>query len=210
MTDLQYIAKYFFEIRLPSFKTGKERIIQEIMTTINCQENKGIYPIRWNSITNSNGEIVLDYERAPFINLFYKNEFVIGDNTITFTYEERTNQKVMLPNIYSYVYMLLLAMKVAEKMNGNFDKHCVKCRVMIDNNTDCYFYEKYSPLTVEYSRMLKYCLCRNVDFVIDVENKEHVYLLVNRIYQQYRSEQSMVKPYVTVVKDSFYLMYDGL
>ena len=210
MEELQYKAVFSFELLLSSCKIGKEGIDQEIMAALKRQEEKGMYPIKWNRETSANGGVVLKYEGAPFTNLTYKNEFVIGDNTIAFTYEERTNQQVMLPNISSYVYMLLLAIKVAEKVNGDFDKNSVKCNVKIENNTDCYFYEKYSPLAVDFSRMLKYCLKKNTGFEIELENKEDVYLLINRIYQQYKSEHSVEKPYVTVVKGSFDLMYDGL
>lgn len=210
MDELHYKAVFSFELLLSSCKIGKEGIDQEIIAALKRQEEKGMYPIKWNRGTCANGDVVLKNESAPFTNLTYKNEFVIGDNTIAFTYEERTNQQVMLPNIYSYVFMLLTAIKVAEKVNGGLDKNSVKCSVKIDNNTDCYFHEKYSPLIVEFSKMLKYGLNKNSGFVVELENKEDVYLLINRIYQHYRSEHSLVKPYVTVVKDSFDLMYDGL
>lgn len=210
MEELQYKAVFSFELLLSSCKIGKEGIVQEIMAALSRQEEIGMYPIKWNRKTCTNGDIVLKYEGAPFTNLTYKNEFVIGDNTIAFTYEEKTNQQVMLPNIYSYVFMLLTAIKVAEKVNGDFDKNSVKCSVKIDNNTDCYFHEKYSPLAVEFSRMLKYSLKKEPGFVIELENKEDVYLLTNRIYQHYKSEHSLEKPYVTVVKDRFDLMYDEL
>ena len=142
MEELQYKAVFSFELLLSSCKIGKEGIDQEIMASLKRQEEKGMYPIKWNRETSANGDVVLKYESAPFTNLTYKNEFVIGDNTIAFTYEERTNQQVMLPNISSYVYMLLLAIRVAEKVNGNFDKNSVKCSVKIENNTDCYFYDE--------------------------------------------------------------------
>ena len=125
MEELQYKAVFSFELLLSSCKIGKEGIDQEIMAALKRQEEKGLYPIKWNRETSENGDVVLKYEGAPFTNLTYKNEFVIGDNTIAFTYEERTNQQVMLPNISSYVYMLLLAIKVAEKVNGDFDKNSV-------------------------------------------------------------------------------------
>lgn len=210
MEELQYKAVFSFELLLSSCKIGKEGIDQEIMAALKRQEEKGMYPNKWNRGTNANGDVVLKYESAPFTNLTNKNEFVIGDNTIAFTYEEKTNQQVMLPNIYSYVFMLLTSIKVAEKVNGGFDKKSVKCSVKMENNTDCYFHEKYSPVAVEFSRMLKYGLKNDLGFVIEIENKEDVYLLINRIYQRYRSEQSVEKPYVTVLKDSFDLMYDGL
>lgn len=210
MTDLQYIAKYHFELTLPSCNVGKECFDQEIMTTMKCHEKKSINTINWNRKTYTNGEIVFGYEGNPFMNLSFTNELVIGDNKIVFTYEEKSDQAVMLPNIYNYVYMLLTTMKVVEKVNGSFDKHRVECRVMIENNTDCYFYEKYSPLAVDYSKVLKYGIGRKAEFDMNIENMDHVYLLVNRIYQQYKSEQSMERPYVTVIKDSFERMYDGL
>ena len=210
MEELQYKAVFSFELLLSSCKIGKEGIDQEIMAALRRQEEKGRYPIKWNRRTSANGDIVLTYESAPFTNMTYKNEFVIGDNTIAFTYEERTNQQVMLPNIYSYVFMLLTAIKVSEKVNGNFDKNSVNCNVKIENNTDCYFHEKYSPLAVEFSRMLKYNLKKDPGFEIELENRGNVYLLINRIYHHYKSEHSLVKPYVTVIKDSFDLMYDEL
>lgn len=210
MEELQYKAVFSFELLLSSCKIGKEGIDQEIIAALKRQEEKGMYPIKWKRETSTNGDVVLKYESAPFTNLTNKNEFVLGDNAIAFTYEERTNQQVMLPNIFSYVYMLLMAIKVAEKVNGDFDKNSVKCSVKIDNNTNCYFHEKYSPLKVEFSKMLKYGLKEDPGFVIELANKEDVYLLINRIYQHYRSEHSLIKPYVTVVKDSFDLMYDGL
>ena len=210
MEELQYKAVFSFELLLSSCKIGKEGIDQEIMAALKRQEEKGMYPIKWNRETGANGDVVLSYKSAPFTNLTYKNEFVIGEKSIAFTYEERTNQQVMLPNIYSYVYMLLMAIKVGEQVNGDFDKNSVKCSVKIENNTDCYFHEKYSPLAVDFSRMLKYVLRKSSEIVIEIDNKEDVYLLINRVYQQYQSEQSVEKPYVTVLKDSFDLMYDGL
>ena len=210
MEELQYKAIFSFELLLSSCKIGKKGIDQEIMTALKRQEEKGMYPIKWNRKTSAYGDVVLNYESAPFMNLTYKNEFVIGDNSIAFKYEERTNQHVMLPNIYSYVYMLLMAIKVGEKVNGDMDKNSVKCSVKIENNTDCYFHEKYSPLAVDFSRMLKYVLKKCSEIIIEIDNKEDVYLLINRVYQQYQSEQSVEKPYVTVLKDSFDLMYDGL
>lgn len=210
MDELQYKAVFSFELLLSSCKIGKEGIDQEIIAALKRQEEKGMYPIKWNRGTCVNGDVVLKYESAPFTNLTYKNEFVIGDNTIVFTYEERTNQQVMLPNIYNYVCILLMAIKVADKVSGGFDKNSVKCSVKIDNNTDCYFHEKYSPLAVDFSRMLKYGLNKKSEISIIIDNKEDAYLLINRVYQQYRSEQSVEKPYITVIKDSFDLMYDGL
>lgn len=210
MEELQYKAVFSFELFLSSCKIGKEGIDQEIMDALKRQEEKGMYPIRWKRETSTDGDIVIKFESAPFANLTYKNEFVIGDNTIAFTYEERTNQQVMLPNIFSYVFLLLMAIKVAEKVNGGFDKNSVKCGVKIDNNTDCYFHEKYSPLEVVFSRMLKYSLKKELGFVIELANREDVYLLINRIYQHYKSENSVEKPYITVIKDSFDLMYNGL
>lgn len=208
MTNLQYIASFSFEVILSKCKAGKEGLDQSIMEIIKHLEKKGLYPIRWNRKMNSKGDIVLEYEGNPFANLSFKDCFVIGDNLISFTYEERTDQQVMLPNIYSYVYMLLVAIKVAKTLNGDFDKHSITCSVRIENNTDCYFYEKFSPLVVDYSRMLKYRLGKNVSFEFEVEKEEDVYMLVNRIYRQYMSDESVEKPYVTVIREHFNQLYD--
>ena len=75
MEELQYKAVFSFELLLSSCKIGKEGIDQEIMAALKRQEEKGLYPIKWNRETSANGDVVLKYEGAPFTNLTYKNEF---------------------------------------------------------------------------------------------------------------------------------------
>ena len=210
MTDLQYKSLLSFEISLPACKIGKEGIDQVFVTLLKKQAEETNVLLRWMRQSDENGNVVYLYSGAPFSNLSFCNKLVINDNTISYTYEEKTNQQVMLSNILFYVIVLLGALKVAEKVNGSFDKHSIKCHIKIDNNTDCYFYEKYSPLSVNYSRMLKYVLARVADFEMEIEDKDDLFLLVNRFYQQFKTNQSVVSPYVTVNKDSFIEIYDRL
>lgn len=69
MEELQYKAVFSFELLLSSCKIGKEGIDQEIMAALKRQEEKGLYPIKWNRETSANGDVVLKYEGAPFTNL---------------------------------------------------------------------------------------------------------------------------------------------
>lgn len=209
MENLQHKSKLAFSLSIPDCKIGKEGLEQRLLSLIKKQVEKNVFMGRWNRSLQAN-EIVWEYSGEPFANLTFCHRMSISDKSISLLYEENTNQEVMLPNIIIFVRMLLLACKVVEKENGEFDKHHIECEINVENNTDCYFYEKYSPLDVDYSRMLKYCLPGTSNFNILIECVDDVYLMINRFYQQYHSAQSVQKPYVSVIKESFNQVYDGL
>ena len=209
MENLQYKSVLSFILTIKDCKTGKEGLEQRFLSLIKKQEERSVFMGRWIRSLHSDN-IVLEYSGAPFANLTFCNKMIISDSCISYTYEENTNQGVMLPNMIFFVKMLLLSFKVVEKENGDLIKHHIECGIKVENNTDCYFYEKYSPLEVDYSRMLKYCLAGNDGFTITVESRDDMYIAINRFYQKFQSAQSMQKPYVTVEKESFDQMYDGL
>lgn len=209
MENLQYKSVLSFILTIKDCKTGKEGLEQRFLSLFKKQEERNVFVGRWTrSLQPSN--ILWEYSGEPFANLTFCNKMIISDNCISYTYEENTNQEVMLPNMITFVMMLMLAFKVAEKENGDIVKNHIECGIKVENNTDCYFYEKYSPLEVDYSRMLKYCLAGNDGFTITVESRDDMYIAINRFYQKFQSAQSMQKPYVTVEKESFDQMYDGL
>lgn len=209
MENLQYKSVLSFILTIKDCKTGKEGLEQRFLSLFKKQEERNVFVGRWTrSLQSSN--ILWEYSGEPFANLTFCNKMIISDNCISYTYEENTNQEVMLPNMITFVMMLMLAFKVAEKENGDIVKNHIECGIKVENNTDCYFYEKYSPLEVDYSRMLKYCLAGNDGFTITVESRDDMYIAINRFYQKFQSAQSMQKPYVTVEKESFDQMYDGL
>lgn len=209
MENLQYKSVLSFILTIKDCKTGKEGLEQRFLSLFKKQEDRNVFVGRWTrSLQSSN--ILWEYSGEPFANLTFCNKMIISDNCISYTYEENTNQEVMLPNMITFVMMLMLAFKVAEKENGDIVKNHIECGIKVENNTDCYFYEKYSPLEVDYSRMLKYCLAGNDGFTITVESRDDMYIAINRFYQKFQSAQSMQKPYVTVEKESFDQMYDGL
>lgn len=209
MENLQYKSVLSFTLTITDNKSGKEGLDQSFLNIIKKQEERDVFMGRWIRSSQS-GCIVWEYSGEPFANLTFCNKMIISDNCISYTYEENTNQEVMLPNMITFVMMLMLAFKVAEKENGDIVKNHIECGIKVENNTDCYFYEKYSPLEVDYSRMLKYCLAGNDGFTITVESRDDMYIAINRFYQKFQSAQSMQKPYVTVEKESFDQMYDGL
>lgn len=209
MENLQYKSVLSFILTIKDCKTGKEGLEQRFLSLFKKQEERNVFVGRWTrSLQSSN--ILWEYSGEPFANLTFCNKMIISDNCISYTYEENTNQEVMLPNMITFVMMLMLAFKVAEKENGDIVKNHIECGIKVENNTDCYFYEKYSPLEVDYSRMLKYCLAGNDGFTITVESRDDMYIAINRFYQKFQSAQSMQKPYVKVEKESFDQMYDGL
>lgn len=209
MENLQYKSVLSFILTIKDCKTGKEGLEQRFLSLFKKQKERNVFVGRWiRSLQSSN--ILWEYSGEPFANLTFCNKMIISDDCISYTYEENTNQEVMLPNIITFVKMLMLAFKVAEKENGDFVKHHIECKIKVENNTDCYFYEKYSPLSVDYSRMLKYCLIGNDSFTITVESRDDMYIAINRFYQKFQSTQSVQKPYVSVVKENFNQVYDGL
>ena len=117
---------------------------------------------------------------------------------------------ILLPISIWVHYNGIKMVRMMPKINWLHVNHYGDRDAIAEGQAKLYKEEKYSPLAVDFSRMLKYCLKKNTGFEIELENKEDVYLLINRIYQQYKSEHSLEKPYVTVVKGSFDLMYDGL
>lgn len=210
MTELSYKSFLSFELSLSNCKVGKEGIDQEFLALFNNHKEISFLYNRLERNDEINDDLVKEYYGEPFANLSFINRLVISDCTIAYSYEERTNQLVILPNIFSYVYVLLAALKVSEKVAGNMGKHPIKCSVKIDNNTDCFFYEKYSPLLVDYSRMLKYGMNREAAYEIEIEDFEDIFDLINRFYHQFGTSHSVAKPYVTVDRDFFVQVYERL
>lgn len=210
MVEQQYYASFSFEVSLPFCNAGKEGIHQELMGLIKKQEEKGIVLFQGVSFKIQDGRIALSSLGQPFVNLQIKKELIISDTMVSYVYMEATDQNVMLPNIIFFINVLLDVVKTTEKLCGGFPEQGTVCKIVIDNTGDCFFYEKYSPLDVEYSTMLKYGLEKKNEFEIVIRNKEDVYHLLNRFYQQYKTAQSQSKPYVKLNKDSFFRAYDEL
>lgn len=208
--EFSYFAKFSFELQMSSCKVGKESIYIALDSLTKKKESNGIPAFRWAGREDKVDSIECRYSNMPFANLFFSEELSIHDSGILFTYAEKTNQQLMLPNLLLFVNMLIMAIKTLETTNGAFDKSRINSHIRVENNGDCYFYEKYSPLVVDYSRMLKYLIAREVDINMDIESKNDIYLLVNRFYQQYKCLQSIENPFVTVDKDKFWLYYGEL
>jgi hypothetical protein len=206
---LPYQTILCFSLVAPSNKEGKEGIFQRLLELVSRHDNENKL-FADGKRTSDNELTELTYWNMPFANLYYKEVLTISDKTIDFLYEERSDQQVMLPNIYSFVGMLMLSVKTIEKISCGFGIHNVGCRLSIRNNTASYFYEKYSPLRVDYSRLLKYSLVPDNEIVFEIESRDDVYTLFNSFYQQYTSNNSVVNPHVTVVRNSFYQIYDRL
>lgn len=209
ITKLPYQAFLSFSLEMPSYKDGNEVILQKLQEFSNHQDNRNnlfLHGVK----TDENGAIVLTYSSTPFANLFFKEILAITDNAIAFSYEEQTDQKVMLPNIFSFVQMLMMSVKAFDEICCGFHIQKVICRIRIKNNTDSYFYEKYSPLMVDYSRILKYSLITKNEIAFEIKSRDDVYFLFNGFYQQYTSTNSLEKPFITVVKDNFYQVYNEL
>lgn len=209
ITKLPYQAFLSFSLEMPSYKDGNEVILQKLQEFSNHQDKINRLFIQGEKLVD-NGAIVLTYLCMPFTNLLYKEKLVINDSAIAFSYEEQTDQQVMLPNIFSFIQMLMMSVKTIEEICCGFHIQDVTCQLNIKNNTDAYFYEKYSPLMVDYSRLLKYSLPSNNEFAFKIDNRDDVYLLFNGFYQQYTSKNSLEKPFITVQKDNFYQAYDEL
>ena len=207
---LPYFAKYKFELSLPDCKVGKDGVYMEVNSLLNKKMVNGTPLFRWHEIHDTGKRIEFGYKDAPFANLFFCEELTITENNICFAYIEKTSQQLMLPNILFFVNMLLIAIKAAEMVNGSFKEHHINCHIIVEHNGDCYFYEKYSPLAVDYSFMLKYGIGKEIDFEFKIESNDDVYVLTNRFYNQFKTSQSVVKPYVTVLKDSFEEVYHEL
>lgn len=206
---LPYQAFFSFSLEMPAYKDGNKRILRKLQEFSNHQDKRNKLFIQGEKSVE-NGAIVLTYFCMPFANLFYKEKLAINDNAIVFSYEEQTDQQVMLPNIFSFVQMLMMSVKTIEEICCGFHIQNVTCRLSIKNNTDSYFYEKYSPLMVDYSRLLKYSLPSNSEFAFKIDNRDDVYSLFNGFYQQYTSKNSLEKPFITVIEDNFYQAYDEL
>lgn len=206
----QYYAIFSFEIRLPNYKGGKESIHQAMIQMIRKNEDRGLFlfnDLKW---TSQGNYILSEYTGKPFANLLFTKSLRIGGDSISFTYVEKTDQQVMLPNILFFVYMLLFSTKITDALGGGFDKMKTFCRINTENNCDCYFHDKFSPLEVEYSSLLKYSLNKNSGFEYEMEKKEDVYELFNRFYHQYRTNESQVMPYVSLIKASFDKAYNQI
>lgn len=208
--ELAFFAKYRFELSLPDCKVGKEGVDMALNSLLNKKLVNGNPLFRLHDKLNTGTGIEYTYKDTPFANLSFCEDLTVTDNSICFTYTENTTQQLMLPNILFFVNMLLIAIKVAENVNGSFKDHHVNCHISVEHNGDCFFYEKYSPLAVDYSIMLKYSIDKGIDFEFEIESDDDVYLLTNRFYHQYKTSQSMVKPYVSVLKSSFEEVYRGL
>lgn len=208
--EFSYFAKFSFELQMPSCKVGKEGIYMTLDSLIKKKESNGIPIFRWVGIEDKVDSIECRYSNMPFANLFFSEELSVRDSGIFFGYTEKTDQQLMLPNLLFFVNMLIGAIKTSETINDGFEKHSVNCHIRVENNGDCYFYEKYSPLAVDYSRMLKYGIAKEVDFEVDIEARNDLYLLVNHFYQQYKCPQSIEKPFVTVDKNNFWQYYGEL
>ena len=208
--ELPFFAKFFFELSMPKCKVGKEGVYMGLNSLLNKKLVNGIPLFRWHENHEKGKRIECSYRDSPFANLSLCEEIAITDNSICFTYTERTSQQLMLPNILFFVNMLLMAIKTAEKVNDGFKDHQVTCHIIVEHNGECFFYEKFSPLAVDYSIMLKYGIEKRIDFEFTMEGDDDVYQLTNRFYQQYKTSQSMEKPCVSVLKDSFEVFYHGL
>lgn len=204
MIELPNRTTFAFKLSIPDCKIGKEGLYQTLISLMEKQRIKG-WVFNWNSQEFVDGMIIMKCSGMPFANLSYNIVLSIDDNTIKFEYEEMTDQEVMLPNISQFVLLLMLSMKTVERIDGD-----AKCEIEVDNNANAYFYEKYSILEVDYSRLLKYGINHNVSFEVVVKSKDDVYILFNRFYQQFKAPESMEKPFVTVVKDDFMKIYDAL
>lgn len=209
MNILRYKASFSFMISLQGCKAGKEGVHQLLKAIIErCGNNYLAH--RWGNWLNRNHSLICHYAGEPFANLRFDEIITITDDAITYQYEELTNQQVMLPNTISFIYTLLFSVKTAEQLQGAFDEHPVKVEIQVENNADTYFYEKYCPLAVDYSILLKYAIDRNVSYEVVLENHKDVYLLFNRFFNQYKAEGSVAKPYITLVKDIFEQTYDAI
>lgn len=209
MIDLVYYASYAFNINLPKCKVGKEGIHQLLMDIVERHGNKYLSN-KWNGWVVKDNSLICHYVGEPFGNLRFEEWVIITDDTISYKYVEHTDQQVMIPNIMSLIYMMLFAVKTAEQLQGGFEKHSSKCEVKMENNADVYFYEKYNPLAVDYLFLLKYTISKNLGYEIELENYDDVYVLFNRFYNQYKSESSVAKPYITLVKDKFEQLYGAI
>ena len=206
---LPYQTILSFRLVAPSNKEGKEGIFQRLLELDSRHENNNKLFVDGKR-SSDNGLTELTYCSMPFANLFYREVLTISDKTIDFLYEERSDQQVMLPNIFSFVEMLMMSLKTFEGIICGFHIQNVVCKLSIKNNTNSYFYEKYSPLKVDYSWLLKYSLTSDNEIEFEVNGRDDVYLLFNGFYQQFFSKNSMNKPRITVVRDDFYQIYDEL
>lgn len=209
MSDLFSQASYAFIITMPNCKVGKEGVHQLLIEVIKRYGNKYLSN-KWSRWSNGGDNLTCRYTGEPFGNLRFEELVTITDYAISYKYVEHTDQKVMLPNIQSFIYMMLFAVNTVEQLQGGFEKHSAKCEVKMENNADVYFYEKYTPLAVDYLFMLKYILDRNVKYEMELENHDDIYLLFNRFYNQYKSESSVAKPYITIVKENFDQFYGSI
>ena len=209
MSDLIYYASYAFNIKILNCKVGKEGIHQLLMDIIKHYDNKYLSN-RWSDWVDMDNVMICRYVGEPFENLRFDEWVTITDDMISYRYVENTDQQVMLPNIMSFIYVLLFAIKAAEQLQDGFEKHPIKCDVKVENNGNVYFYEKYNPLVVDYLLLLKYTISSNVCYEIELESHDDVYVMFNRFYNQYKTDSSVAKPYITLVRDSFEQFYDAI
>lgn len=205
----RYKASYSFVINFPDCKVGKEEIQIVLNRLIKKLSNKvPIYMER--KFSKVNECITYNYKGEYFANLFFDEILSISDYSVSYTYSEYTDQQIMLPNIYRFVYMLMLSIKTAEVINNGFKDKKVSCNIKADNNGYVYFYEKYSPVAVDYSKILKYKMDKIVNFKIGIDDRKDILTLFNRFYHQYKSDHSIDKPFVSIISDDFLRKYDDL
>lgn len=209
--ELNYFAKYSFALSLDDFQGGKETILTAFSTKMKEQERKyNLMALKYNKCEMDDDAIIIKYTRMPFANLLINEEILIKDQTICYYYEEKNSDKLLLPNIYSYITMLMLFVKIVQELIQDFDKQKVECKVDISHNGSTYYYDKYSPLKTDFSLIHKYSIKSENIFDYQLKNKDGIYALINKIYQRYYTEQSIDKRFVTVDKEDFLKKYDEL
>lgn len=209
--ELNYFAHYSFTQDLSFYKGGKESIYNTFVDLISGLEKKGyISATKYKQMLVYDDSIIIKYSKMPFTNLLFNEELRINDNVISYNYEEKCSDQLMLPNIFSYVLMVIILIKTAEKLSQGFDKNGVLCHVNVNHNGMNFFYDKYSPLKVNYSWLHKYKINEKINFDFCIDSYDDIYLLINRIYQQYKTEQSVDKVCVSVDKADFLMKYGEL
>ena len=209
--ELKYFTKLSFAIMLPEYQGGRESIYSAFVNLLEKQEQKAVLiKYKYSQTKKDDEAISIKYQGMPFANLFFVEEILIKDNSMTYSYEEKVSDHLMLPNIYSYIMMTMMMVKMAEFLSGAFEKFTVDCNVTISNNGETFFYEKYSPLKVDFSWIHKYRIGPDVYFNYSLKNIGDCYVLINKIYQQYQTSLSIDKAFVTVDKADFYKLYGEL
>lgn len=209
--ELKFFTKFSFAIMLPEYQGGKESIYRAFVDLLKKQEKKGLLVnYKYSDYEIGDDVISIKYQGMPFVNLLFSEELLIRDNSMTYSYEEKVSEHLMLPNIYSYVIMTMMMVKIVEMFFESFENHNIECNVTITNNGDTYFYEKYSPLKVDFSWLHKYKIKPQTNFNFILKKHEDIYILINKIYQQYQTSLSRDKAFVIVDKTDFNKVYGEL